>query len=179
MDKKFKQLIERYQEKRQMIELKQRHKSEELALEAKIQLKEAFLDEDGVTKFSDFDQFFKELHQTLSEKQEEFNETNHKVLEEEKDKLQDYFTKMLSNNDYELLGTNIVEAVMEQTMSELESPAFKKKLANSSDTEAMTPEEIAELTESHGIDQDGEPSEMVSTIDLEDLLKEIRTTIDE
>ncbi len=199
MDRKFEQLIERYQEKRQIIELKQRHKTEELALEAKISLKEAFIDAEDTKEFGDFDRFFKELHQELIVKQEEFNKKNQIVLDAEKQKLYDYFTKVLAEDDCDLLGNGIVSTVMEQTMAELETTVFagqevqvteRVEPIKAEDTELpqenvpMTAEEIEEITngEPHlmeAVQDEKAPSDMVSTIDLEDLLKEIRTTIDE
>ncbi len=199
MNRKFEQLIERYQEKRQIIELKQRHKTEELALEAKISLKEAFIDAEDTKEFGDFDQFFKELHQELIVKQEEFNKKNQSILDDEKKKLYDYFTKMLGEDDQELLGNTIVSTVMEKTMAELETTVFSgqevrvtekvepvqtEELEVVSENEPMTAEEIEEITNEEpslkdAIHEEKAPSDMVSTIDLEDLLKEIRTTIDE
>lgn len=190
MDKKIEQLIERYHEKRQIIELKQRHKIEELSLEAKINLKEAFLDSEDQQEFQDFDQFFKQLHEELIVKQEEFNQKNQEVLVQEKQKLMAYFEKIIGSDDQELLGTSIIENVMEQTMGDLESTVLVNKTAEPkseevvSENEPMTKEEIAEITADNSaivdeIQEAEKANEMVSTIDLEDLLTEIKSTIDE
>ncbi len=225
MDKKLEQLIERYNEKRQIIELKKRHRIEELAFEAKINLKEAFIDTDDAKEFGDYDQFFKDLHQELIVKQEEFNKTSQAMLEVEKQRIYNYFTQILGSDDNDYLGTDLVEQVMEQTMAELEGTIFDGVEVAKVDTpevEATAPvveepvisepvieepevtpvtydtldemevvsEEpeidfslIEELTASEpslkdAIHEEKAPSDMVSTIDLEDLLKEIRTTID-
>lgn len=185
MDKKIEQLMERYNEKRKLVELRQHNKIEELSLEAQINLKEIFLDSEEAKEFGKFDQFFQELHKDLLVKQEEFNKQSQEILDSEKQKLYDCFTKLIE--EHEVLKISIVENVMEKTMAELETSVFVNQKPVEAETIEVLETEIVneddkvleKLGNKEFIKKEKAPNEMISTIDLEDMLTEIKTTIDE
>ncbi len=150
MNEKIKELINIYFEKRNIIELERKHVIADLKYQVEEQVKNAFIDKHD-EPFEVYDEFFKNLYTDTCKIQEEVNEDIAHRLSMEKQQLLKRFNELLANEEEIFDDNQIVDEVMNSGIHQVD------KLINK--------------------DKNPIVEDVVSTIDLEALLEEIKSNI--
>ncbi len=150
MTTKIKELINIYFEKQNIIELERKHVIADLKYQAEEQIIRAFA-ENVDEPFEVYDEFFKNLYADTCKIQNEVNEEIAHRLEAEKTLFIERLEELLAKENNEKIGNEIVDEVMDSAVHQVD------KLIN----------------------KDANPivEDLVSTMDLEALLKEIKNDI--
>ncbi len=150
MTTKIKELINIYFEKQNIIELERKHVIADLKYQAEEQIIKAFA-ENTDEPFEVYDEFFKNLYADTCKIQAEVNEEISHRLEIEKTLFISRLEEFLMKENDEKIGNEIVDEVMDSAIHQVD------KLINK-DTNPIV-------------------EDLVSTMDLEALLKEIKNDI--
>ncbi len=150
MTTKIKELINMYFEKQNIIELERKHVIADLKYQAEEQITRAFA-QNVDEPFEVYDEFFKNLYADTCKIQNEVNEEIGHRLETEKTLFIERLEELLVKENNDKIGNEIVDEVMDSAIHQVD------KLIN----------------------KDANPivEDLVSTMDLEALLKEIKNDI--
>lgn len=156
MKERLSELIKDYEEKRKMIEADRKQVLNELLLQTRIRISDEFSDKE-LMSFEVYDQFFNQIHDDLLVEQKKFNEFSNQVLTIKRKEFLDELDKILQIEDQKTSDSySIVEEVMNKSINDLEKIVFN---------------ETTESLEATG--------NAVTTVELEDLLMEIRKNFNE
>ncbi len=150
MNEKIKELIDMYFEKRNIIELERKHVISDLKFQVEEQINGAFLDKEE-EPFEVYDEFFKNLYQDTCKIQSEVNEEIISRLNAEREAFIQRLDALLKSECDELDNDEIVDEIMESGIHQVDKLINKEK------------NPIVE--------------DVVSTMDLEALLDEIKNNI--